>query len=124
MPVLGSTLGHFRLLVDLPGASEVSRSGVRVHCSDDTIRRATDGPQVHSILHVVFLQLGQDVLAIGVLAKSGDVGPDLGRKDRLRYAGLTSGMHPHSDTLHWFSKPELQSFCDLSDEKNSSSPWH
>lgn len=47
--------------------------------SDDTIRRAADGPQVNAVLHVVLLQLGQDVLAVGVLAQSGDVGPDLGR---------------------------------------------
>lgn len=48
-----------------------------MHCSDDTIRGATDGPQVHPILHVVLLQLGQDVLAVGVLSKRRDVWPDL-----------------------------------------------
>lgn len=48
-----------------------------MHCSDDTIRGATNGPQVHAVLHVVLLQLGQDVLAIGVLSKSRDVWPDL-----------------------------------------------
>lgn len=64
--------------------------------SDNTIRGATDGPQVNAILHVVLLQLGQDVLAIGVLPKSRDVGPDLGRKHSLRHSGLKTelGMLP------------------------------
>lgn len=60
--------------------------------SDDTIRGATDGPQVNAILHVVFLQLGQDVLAVSVLAKSRDVGPDLQRKHSLLlWPGTGSG---------------------------------
>lgn len=66
----------------LPGVSEVSGNGDRLHCSDDAIGGAADGPQVHAILHVVLLQLGQDVLAIGVLAESRDVRPDLWGKDR------------------------------------------
>lgn len=51
-----------------------------MHCSDDTIRGTTNGPQVHAILHVVLLQLGQDVLAVGVLSKSCNVWPDLERR--------------------------------------------
>lgn len=37
-----------------------------------------NGPQVRATLHVVLLQLGQDVLAVGIFAQGGDVGPDLG----------------------------------------------
>lgn len=68
----------FWLLVGSARVSEVSGTGM-VHCSDDTIRGTTDGPQVHAILHVVLLQLGQDVLSIGVLSQSRDVWPDLER---------------------------------------------
>lgn len=50
--------------------------------SDDAIWGTTNRPQVHPVLHVVFLQLGQDVFAIGVLAQGGDVRPDLGGKRR------------------------------------------
>lgn len=49
----------------------------RFGASDDAVWRSADGPKVHAVLHVVLLQLGQDVLAIGVLAQGGDVGPDL-----------------------------------------------
>lgn len=49
----------------------------QLRASDDAIWRSTDGPEVNAVLHVVLLQLGQDVLAVGVLAQGGDVGPDL-----------------------------------------------
>lgn len=76
MPTSDSTLGISGCWLDLPGS--VRSAGQEwVHCSDDTIRGATDGPQVHPILHVVLLQLGQDVLAVGVLSKRRDVWPDL-----------------------------------------------
>lgn len=69
-------------------ASEVSGNGREEYlASDNTIRRATDGPQVNAVLHVVLLQFGQDVLAIGVLAKGCDVGPDLERKHNCYYTG-------------------------------------
>lgn len=56
-------------------------------CSDDAVGGAADGPQVHAVLHVVLLQLGQDVLAVGVLAQRGDVGPDLRGKQQKRPSG-------------------------------------
>lgn len=67
------------MLVGSARVSEVSGTEMWVHCSDDTIRGTTNGPQVHAILHVVLLELGQDVLAIGVLSKSRNVWPDLER---------------------------------------------
>lgn len=76
LPTSDSTLGISGCWLDLPGSVRSAGRGC-VHCSDDTIRRATDGPQVHTILHVVLLQLGQDVLAVGVLSKCRDVWPDL-----------------------------------------------
>lgn len=48
--------------------------GVGLH---DAIRRATERTQVNAVLHVVLLQLGQDVFSIRVLPQGGDVGPDL-----------------------------------------------
>lgn len=76
LPTSDSTLGISGCWLDLPGSVRSAGQGW-VHCSDDAIRGATDGPQVHAILHVVLLQLGQDVLAIGILSKSCDVWPDL-----------------------------------------------
>lgn len=89
LPISDSTRGHFWLLVgSARGPVRSVGMGRRVHCSDDTVRGATDGPQVHTILHIVLFQLGQDVLAIRVLAESCNMGPDLGRKDSVCYAGL------------------------------------
>lgn len=76
VPTSDSTLGISGCWLDLPGSVRSAGLGW-VHCSDDAIRGTTNGPQVHAILHVVLLQLGQDVLAIGVLPKSCDVWPDL-----------------------------------------------
>lgn len=50
--------------------------------SDDAVGGPANGPQVHAVLHVVLLQLGQDVFAVGVFAQGGDVRPDLGDKRR------------------------------------------
>lgn len=75
-PTFDSELGISGCWLDLPGSVRSAGQG-RVHCSDDPIRGTTNGPQVHTILHVVLLQLGQNVLAIGVLPKSRDVWPDL-----------------------------------------------
>lgn len=52
----------------------------RSAASDDAVGGAADGPEVNPVLHVVLLQLGQDVFAVGVLAQGGDVRPDLGGK--------------------------------------------
>lgn len=76
VPTSDSMLGISGCWLDLPGSVRSAGQGW-VHCSDDAVRGATNGPQVHAILHVVLLQLGQDVLAIGVLPKSRDVWPDL-----------------------------------------------
>lgn len=43
----------------------------------DAIGRATERTQVNAVLHVVLLQLGQDVFSIRILPQGGDVGPDL-----------------------------------------------
>lgn len=51
--------------------------GVGLH---DAIRRATERTQVNAVLHVVLLQLGQDVFSIRVLPQGGDVGSDLCEK--------------------------------------------
>lgn len=75
-PTFDSELGISGCWFDLPGSVRSAGQGW-VHCSDDPIRGTTNGPQVHTILHVVLLKLGQDVLAIGVLPKSRDVWPDL-----------------------------------------------
>lgn len=48
--------------------------GVILH---DAVRGATQRTQVDAILHVVLLQLGQDVFSIRVLPQGGNVGPDL-----------------------------------------------
>ena len=48
--------------------------GVGLH---DAIRGPAERTQVNAILHVVLLQLGQDVFSIRVLPQGGDVGPDL-----------------------------------------------
>lgn len=90
LPTSDSELGPSGCCLDLPGSAR-SAGQEWVHCSDDTIRGTTNGPQVHAILHVVFLQLGQDVLAIGVLSKSRNVWPDLGRTVWV---------------LHWPERPE------------------
>lgn len=51
-----------------------SRGLVGLH---DAVRGAAQRPQVNAILHVVLLQLGQDVFSVRVFPQSGDVGPDL-----------------------------------------------
>lgn len=79
------------MLVGSARVSEVSGTGTWVHCSDDTIRGTTNGPQVHAILHVVLLELGQDVLAIGVLSKRRNVWPDL---ERTVWVLLLAGEAP------------------------------
>lgn len=43
----------------------------------DAVRWAAERTQVNAILHVVLLQLGQDVFSIGILPQGGDMGPDL-----------------------------------------------
>lgn len=91
MPTSDSTLGISGCWLDLPGSVRSAGRGW-VHCSDDTIRGATHGPQVHTILHVVLLQLGQDVLAIGVLSKRRDVWPDLKRTVCVTRAREGSGV--------------------------------
>lgn len=112
-PTSDSTLEHFWLLVGFANGPVRSTRMERGYCaSDNTIRGATDGPQVNAILHVVFLQLGQNVLAVGVLAKGRDVGPDLGRKHSCRYPGLGRACpctcaHTHTPEgrpFHWLSQ--------------------
>lgn len=44
----------------------------------DAVGWAAERTQIHAILHVVLLQLGEDVFPVGVLPQSLDVGPDLG----------------------------------------------
>jgi len=61
-------------------------SSSRAAASDDAVRWPADGPQVHPVLHVVLLQLGQNVFAIGVLTQGSDVRPDLGEKRRASEA--------------------------------------
>lgn len=46
-------------------------------CLHDAVGGAAKGSQVHAVLHVVLLQLGQDVFAVRVLPQRGDVRPDL-----------------------------------------------
>lgn len=48
--------------------------------SHDAVRRTTDRAEVDAVLHVVLLQLGEDVFAVRVLPQGLDVGPDLGRQ--------------------------------------------
>lgn len=43
----------------------------------DAVRGAAQRPQVDAILHVVLLQLGQDVFSVRVFPQGRDVGPDL-----------------------------------------------
>lgn len=43
----------------------------------DAVRGATQRAQVDAVLHVVLLQLGQDVFSVRVFPQGGDVGPDL-----------------------------------------------
>lgn len=90
-PTFDSELGISGCWFDLPGSVRSAGQGW-VHCSDDPIRGTTNGPQVHTILHVVLLKLGQDVLAIGVLPKSRDVWPDL---EKIVWV------------LHWPESPEV-----------------
>lgn len=54
-----------------------------VAASDDAVGWPTNGPQVHPVLHVVLLQLGQNVFAIGVFTQGRNVRPDLGDKRRV-----------------------------------------
>lgn len=49
----------------------------------DAIRRATEGTQVNTILHIVLFQLGQDVFSIRVLPQGGNVRPDLYRHQQM-----------------------------------------
>lgn len=48
--------------------------GVRLH---DAVRRTAERTQVNPVLHVILLQLGQDVFSISVLPQGGNMGPDL-----------------------------------------------
>lgn len=54
--------------------------------------RGSYGAQVGVVLQEVFLQLGQDVLAVGVLPQGRDVGTDLVHQD-LALAGLGHVYH-------------------------------
>ena len=76
VPTSNSELGTFGCWLDLLESVRSVGQGL-VHGSDGTIRGTTNGPQVHAILRVVLLQLGQDVLAIGVLPKHRNVWVDL-----------------------------------------------
>lgn len=49
--------------------------------SHEAIGWAPDGSQLRATLHVVLLQLGQDVLPVCIFAQSGDVGSDLVHDD-------------------------------------------
>lgn len=53
--------------------------GLGVGRLHDAIRRAAEGTQVNTILHIVLFQLGQDVFSIRVLPQGGNVRPDLYR---------------------------------------------
>lgn len=44
--------------------------------SDNSVRRRSDGPQVHVVLQKVLLQLGKDVFTVGVLSERGHVRSD------------------------------------------------
>lgn len=43
----------------------------------DAVRRAAERTQVDAVLHVVLLELGEDVFSIRVLPQRGNVRPDL-----------------------------------------------
>lgn len=58
------------------GHDDREGEGVGLH---DAVRWATEWTQVHTVLHIVLLQLGQDVFSISVLPQGGDMGPDLSR---------------------------------------------
>lgn len=73
-------------------------TGVGLH---DAIRRSAEGTQVDAVLHVVLLQLGQDVFPIRVLPQGGDVGPDLMGNTRL-------SVHIENPTRTHFSFTECQ----------------
>lgn len=49
--------------------------------SHEAVSGSADGSQLRAALHVVLLQLGQDVLPVRVLTQSGDVGSDLVHDD-------------------------------------------
>ena len=47
-------------------------------CLHEAVGGPPDGSEVSAALHVVLLQLGQDVLSVGVLAQGGNMRPNLG----------------------------------------------
>lgn len=61
------------------------RRGFSLH---DAIRRAAERTQVDAVLHVVLLELGEDVFSIRVLPQRGNVRPD-----------LYTHTHAHTHTL-------------------------
>lgn len=75
--------------------STISRLGGvgRLH---DAIRRATEGTEVNTILHIVLFQLGQDVFSIRVLPQGGNVRPDLYRHQKMWTECTRIGPSPQS----------------------------
>lgn len=71
--------------------------GLGVGRLHDAIRRAAEGTQVNTILHIVLFQLGQDVFSIRVLPQGGNVRPDLYRHQYM-WTGCTrialKGLRP------------------------------
>ena len=89
-PLTHSPLGNFahgvffsRFIFQLTG---------RRWCSESHGAWWANRPEVCVVLQEVLLQLGQDVLAVGVLPEGGDVGPDLVHQN-LALAGLRDVDH-------------------------------
>lgn len=60
----------------------VTNSLVQLNVSDDAVWWSTNRPKINPVLHVILLQLGQDVFPVRVFAESGNVRSDLGDEGR------------------------------------------
>lgn len=58
---------------------------MRRDSSHDAVGRAAERTQVNAVLHVVLLQLGEDVFAVRVLPQGGNVGSDLEVQARVSH---------------------------------------
>lgn len=81
-PSEGSEKDRRVRLVDMAALGEMGEVHIKGGILHDAIRRATKRTQVNPVLHIVLLQLGQDVFSISVLPQGGNVGPDLHRHVR------------------------------------------
>lgn len=87
-------------LVDTAALGELGEGQIKGGILHDAIRRATEWAQVNAVLHIVLLQLGQDVFSISVLPQGGNVGPDLHRDTSDMFKMDESSMR-FQHTLYW-----------------------